>query len=166
MLLNCGAREDSSESLGQHIKPRWHIKPRQHTENQRHYFTNKCLSSQSYGFSSSPVQMWEFDHKEGLMLKNWCSQTVVLEKTLESSLDSKEIKPVNPKGNQPRIFSRRTCWNWSSNTLATWCEESTHWKRPWCWERLKAKEKGNGRGWDGKIASLTQWAWMWANSRR
>ena len=52
------------------------------------------------------------------------------------------------------------------STLATWCEELTHWKRPWCWERLKAKEEGGGRGWDGWMASLTQWTWIWANSGR
>ena len=57
------------------------------------------------------------------------------------------------------------CWSWSSNTLATWCEELTHWKRPWCWERLRAVE-GNNRGWDVWMASLTQWTWVWANSRR
>ena len=61
------------------------------------YFANKCPSSQGYGFSSSPVWMWELDHKEGWVPKNWCFLTVVLEKTLESSLDSKEMKPVNPK---------------------------------------------------------------------
>ena len=62
--------------------------------------------------------------------------TVVLEKTLESPLDCKEIKPVNPKGNQSWIFFGRTDgWSWSSNTLATWCKELTHLKRPWCWER-------------------------------
>ena len=76
-------------------------KPRQCTKNQRHYFSNKGLYSQSYGFCSSHVQMWEMDHKEGSVLKNWCFQTVVLEKTLKSPLDSKEIKPVNPKGKQP-----------------------------------------------------------------
>ena len=56
-------------------------------------------------------------------------------------------------------------WSWSSNTLATWCEELTHWKRPWCWERLKARGEGD-RGWDGWMASLTQWTWVWANSGR
>ena len=66
----------------------------------RHYFANKGPSSQSYGFSSSHVWMWELDHKESWTLKNWCFWTMVLEKTLESSLDYKEIKPVNPKGNQ------------------------------------------------------------------
>ena len=66
------------------------------------------MSSQSHGFSSSHVRMWKSDHKEGWAPKNWCFRTVVLEKTLESPLDWKEIKPVNPKGNQPWIFIRRT----------------------------------------------------------
>ena len=57
-------------------------------------------------------------------------------------------------------------WSWSSNPLATWFEELTHWKRPWCWERLKAGGEGGNRGWDGWTASLTQWTWVWANSRR
>ena len=57
-------------------------------------------------------------------------------------------------------------WSWGSSTLATWCEETTHWKRPWCWERLKAGGEGDDRGWDGWMASLTQWTWVWANSRR
>ena len=57
------------------------------------------------------------------------------------------------------------CWSWSSNTLATWCEEETHLKRPWCWERLKAGGEGDDRGWDGWMASLTWWAWVWANLR-
>ena len=77
---------------------------RQHTEKQRHYFADKGLSSQGYGFSSSHVWMWELDHKESWALKNWCFWTVVLEKTLESPLDCKEIKPVHPKGNQFWIF--------------------------------------------------------------
>ena len=65
-------------------------------------------TSQSYGFSSTQVRMWELDHKEGWMPKNWCFRTVVLAKTLESPLDCKEIKPVNPKGNQPWLFIGRT----------------------------------------------------------
>ena len=74
----------------------------------RDIFAYKGLHSQSYGFSSSCVEVWELDHKEGWMLKNWCFQTVVLEKTLESPLDCKEIKPVNPKGNQYWIFIGKT----------------------------------------------------------
>ena len=73
--------------------------PRQCIQKQKHHFAKKGLYSQSYGFSSSHVQMWELNHKEGWALKNWCCWSVVLEKTLESPLDSKEIKPVNPKGN-------------------------------------------------------------------
>ena len=76
-------------------------KPRQHVKKQRPYSADKGLFSQSYGFSSSHVQMWELDHKEGWALKNWCLWTVVMEKTLKSCLDTKEIKPVNPKGNPP-----------------------------------------------------------------
>ena len=78
---------------------------RQHMKNQRHRFADKGPYSQSYGFSRSHVRMWELDHKEGWTPKNWCFRTVVLEeKTLESPLNSKEIKPVNPKGNQHWIF--------------------------------------------------------------
>ena len=75
---------------------------------QRHHFANKGLYSQSYGFSSTHIQIWELDHKEGWAPKNWCFRTVVLEKTLESPLDYKEIKPASPKGNQPWIFIGRT----------------------------------------------------------
>ena len=56
------------------------------------------------------------------------------------------------------------CWSWNSNTLATWCKELTHWKRPWCWERLKVGGEGENRGWDGWMTSLTQWIWIWASS--
>ena len=83
-------------------------KPRQHIKKQRHHFADKGPSSQSYGFFSSHIRMWELGHKEGWMPKNWCFQIVVLEKTLESSLDNKGIKPVHPKGNQPWILTRRT----------------------------------------------------------
>ena len=82
--------------------------PRQHIQKQRHYFAIKGPSSQSYGFSSSHVWMWELDHKESRVPKNWCFWTVVLEKTLKSPLDSKEIQPVHPKGNQSWIFIGKT----------------------------------------------------------
>ena len=115
--------------------------PRQHIKKQRHYFANKGPPSQSCGFSSSHVWMWELDYKESWMPKSWCFWTVVLEKTLESPLDYKEIKPVNPKGNQPWIHWKNWCWSWNSNTLATWWEEPTHWKRPWYWKQWR-QEKG------------------------
>ena len=83
-------------------------KPRQHIKKQRHYFTNKGSYDQCYGVSSSHIWMWELDHKESWVPKNWCFWTVALEKTLESPLDCKKIKPVNAKGNQSWIFIGRT----------------------------------------------------------
>ena len=84
--------------------------------------------------------------------KNWCFWTVVLEKTLESPLDCKEIQPVHPKDQCWKDW----CWSWNSNTLATWYEELIHLKRPWCWERLRAWGEGGNRGWDDWMASLIQ----------
>ena len=118
-------------------------KPKEHIKTQRHHFANKGPCSQSYGFSSSHVWMWELDHKESWESKSWCFQIVVLGKTLEGPLDCKEIKPVNPKENQLWILIGKV-----SNTLAHWCKEPAHWKRPSCWEILKAKGEGGGRGWD------------------
>ena len=87
----------------------------------------------------------------------------MLEKALESPLDSKEIQPVHPKGDQSWIFTERTEAEVETPILclATWCEELTHWKRPWCWERLKVGGEGDDRGWDGWMASLTWWTWVW-----
>ena len=82
--------------------------PRQHIKKQRHYFVNKGLYSQGYGFSSSHVWMWELDYKESWAQKNWCFWTVVLEKTLESPLECKEIQPVYPGGDQSWVFIGRT----------------------------------------------------------
>ena len=91
---------------------------------------------------SSHVQVLDLDHKEGWVPKNWCFQIVVLEKTLESPLDCKEIKSVNLKRKSVlNILWKDWCWIWSSNNLTTRCLQTTHWKTPWNWERLKAKEK-------------------------
>ena len=139
--------------------------PRQHIKKQRHYFVKKGPSSESYVFSSSQVCIWELDYKKSWALKNWCFWTVVLEKTHESPLDCKAIKPANPKGNQSWIFIGRTDAEAETpNTLATWCEEPTHWKRPWCLEGLKARREGDNRRQNGWMASLTQWAWVWGSS--
>ena len=147
------------------LKDACYDKPRQCIKKQRYYFTNKDLYSQSYGFSSSHLWMWDLDHKKGWEPKNWCLWTVVLEKTLESPLNSKEIQPVHPKGNQSWIFIGRTdCEAETPNTLAAWCEELTHLKRPWCWERLKVGGEGDDRGWDSWMASPTQWTWVSINS--
>ena len=91
-------------------------------------------------FSSSHVWMWELNYKESWAPKNWWFFTVLLEKSLESPLDCKEIQPVHPKGDQSWVFIG--CWSWSSNTLATWSKELTHLKSPWCWERWRQEKKG------------------------
>jgi len=88
---------------------------------------------------------------------------VVLQKTLESPLDCKKIQPVHPKG-VLGVHWKDWCWSRNSNTLATWCEELTHLKRPWCWERLRAGGEGDDRGWDGWMASPIQWTWVWVDS--
>ena len=116
---------------------------------QRYRFTDKGPYSQSCDFSSSNVWMWELNHKEDWAAKNLCFQIMVLEKTLESPLDSREIKPVDPKGNQPWIYTGRTDAEAEAPVLWPPDEGLTHWKRPWCWERLKAIGKGGDRGWDG-----------------
>ena len=109
----------SQANLGQRIKPRQHIKK------QRHYFANKRPSSQSYGFSSSHVWMWELDFKESWALRNWCFWTVVLEKILESPLDSKEIQPVHSKGNQSWIFTGNT--DAEAETPILWPPDAKNW---------------------------------------
>ena len=120
------------------------------------------VHSQSYAFSSSHVWMWEVDHKESWAPKNWCFWTVMLEKTLESPLESKEIQPVHLKRNQSWIFIGRTdaeaeapIPKYCKVLHCPQCKELTHWKRPWCWERLKAGGEGDDRGWDGWMAPLT-----------
>ena len=111
--------------------------PRQHIKKQRHYFANKGPSSEGYGFSSGPVWMWELDHKESWAPKNWCFWTVMLEKTLESPLDFKEIQPVHPKGNQSWIFIGRT--DAAAETPILWPPDAKNW--------LIWKDPGAGKDW-------------------
>ena len=110
--------------------------------------------------------MRELGHKEGWALKSWCFWTVVLEKTRESPLNCKKIQPVHPKGNQFWIFIRST--DAEAETPILWPpdanKELTHWKRPWCCERLRAGGEGDDRGWEGWMASPTQWTWVWVGS--
>ena len=108
--------------------------------------------------------MWELDHKEGWEPKNWCFWTVVLEKTLESPLDCKDIKPILNKIN-PEYSLKGLMLKLKLQYLATWCEEPTHLKRSWWWERLKAGGERDDRGWDGWMASPTRWTWVWVSSR-
>ena len=117
--------------------------PRQHIKKQRHYFANKDPSSQSYGFSSSHVWMWELDYKESWVLKSWSFWIVVLEKTLESPLDCKEIQPVHPKGNQSWIFIGRT--DAEAETPVLWPPNVKNWligKDPDAGNDRRREEKG------------------------
>ena len=132
---------------------------------QRHYFANKGPSGEGYGFSSGHVWMWELDYKESWVLKNWCFWTVMLEKTLESPLDCKEIQPVHPKGDQSWLFIGRT--DVEVETPILWPPDANSWligKDPDFLERLRAGGKGDNRGWDGWMASPTQWTWVWVDT--
>ena len=107
----------------------------------------------------------ELDRKQIWAPKNGCFWTVGFEKILESPLDSKEIQSVNPKGNQSWIFIGRTDAEADALILLATDAKNWLWKRPWCWERLKAWNEGNDRGWGDWMASPTWWTWVWASSR-
>ena len=106
----------------------------------------------------------ELDCEEGWAPKNWCFWTVVLEKTLESPLESKEIQPVHSKGDQSWVFFGRN--DAKAETPILWPPHAKSWLigRLWCWEGLGAGGEGDDRGWDGWMTSLTQWTWVWVNS--
>ena len=127
----------------------------------RHYSANKGSYSQGYGLPSGHIWLWELDCKEGRMPKNQCLQTVMLEKTPESPLHSKEIEPVNLKGNQPCILIGK---------IDAEAEVSVFWSSDveslWCWERLRAEGEEGIRGWDGWMASLMQSMWICTNFGR
>ena len=112
----------------------------------RHYFANKGPSRQGYGFSSSHVRMWELDYKESWTPKSWCFWTVVLEKTLESPLDCKEIQPVHPKGNQSWIFIERT--DVEAETPVLWPPDGKSW--------LIGKDPGAGKDWRWEEKGTTE----------
>ena len=134
-------------------------------KNQRYYFASKGPSNQSYGFSSSHVYV-----RVGLSRKLSTEELMLLNCGVgEDSWESLGLQgdPTSPSQRRAvlSIHWKDWCWRWRSNTLASWCEELTHWKRPWCSERLHAGGEGDNRGWDGWIASPTQWTWVWGNSR-
>ena len=126
----------------------------------RHLFADKGA-----WFFNSHVQMWELDHKEHWAPKNWCFQTVVLEKTLGSPSDSKEIQPVNPKWNQPWIFTGRTDTETEAPIIWPPDAKSQLIGKNSDAEKDREQEKKT-TGWNGWMASLIQWTWVWANSRR
>ena len=128
-------------------------------------FSISLSNEQGYGFSSSHVWMWELDYKESWAPKNRCFWTVVLEKTLESPLDGKEITPVNLKGNQSWIFIERT--DAEAEAPILWPPDAKNWhtgKDSDAGKDCRQEEKGDDRGWDGWMASLTGWTWVWASS--
>ena len=120
--------------------------PRQHIKKQRHYFADKGPCSQSYGFSSSHVWMWELDYKESWVLKNWCFWTVELEKTLKSPLDCKEIQPVHPKGDQSWVFFGRT--DAEAETPILWPPDVKNW--------LIGKDPDVGKDWRQEEKGITE----------
>ena len=119
---------------------------RQHIKKERHYFTNRGPSSQTYGFSSSHIWMWELDYKESWALKNWCFWTVVLEKTLESPLDCKEIQPFHAKGDQSGIFIGRT--DVEAETPTFWPPDAKNW--------LIGKAPDDGKDWRQEKKGMTE----------
>ena len=134
-------------------------------KSKRHYFANKVPSSQSYGFSSGDVWVWELDCEESWALKNWCFWTVVLEKTLASPLDCKEMQPVHSEGDQPWDFFGRN--DAKAETPVLWLPHAKCWligKDSDAGRDLGAGGEGDNRGWDDWMASLTQWTWVWVNS--
>ena len=111
------------------------------------------------------IWMWEFKHKENWVPKDWCFWTVMLEKTLESPLDIKEIQPVHPKGDHPEYPLEGLMLKLKLQYIGLPMWRTYSLERPWCWERLKAGGEGDDRAWDGQMASPIQWPWVWVGSR-
>ena len=156
---------DFNHEIKRHLLLGSYNQPRQHIKKQRHYFANKGPSSQDYGFSSSHVRMSELDYKESWVQKNWCFWTVVLEKTLQSPLDCKEIQPVHPRGDQSWVFIGRT--DAEAETPILWLPHAKSWliwKDPDAGKDREQEEKGMTEDEMVGMASLTQWTWVWVNS--
>ena len=131
---------------------------------QRHYFANKGLSSQAmffpvvmYGCESRTVKKAEHWRIDAFEL--WCWRRLLRVLWTARRSNQSILKEISPE-----YSLEAWCWSWNSNTLATWCEELTHLKKPWCWERLKAGGEGDDKGWDGWMASPIHWTWIWVSS--
>ena len=137
-------------------------RPQQHIKKQRHHLADKGLSSQSYGFSSSHVWMWELDHKKRLRAKEL--------KLLNCGFGEDSWEPLGLQGDQTcqskEINPEYSLEGMMLKLKLQYFGHLTYWKRPWCWERLKAGGKVDNRGWDGWKGSPTCWTWVWANSER
>ena len=138
--------------------------PRQHIKKQRHTLSTKVhlVKAMVFPVVTYGCERWTIKKAEPWgtdPFELWCWRRLLrVPWTARRSNQSILRKPFLT------IHWKDWCWGWNSNTLATWCEELTHWKRPWCWEWSKAGGEGDNRGWDGWMASLTQWTWVWVNS--
>ena len=138
---------------------------RQHIKKQRYYFAKKVPSSQSHGFSSSHIWMWKLDYKEPEhwrinAFQPWCLRRLLrFPWTARRSIQSM-LKEISPEYYLEGLTLKLKLQYF----FTTWCEEPTHWKRSWCWERLKAGEEGDDRGWNGWMSSVTRWTWVYINS--
>ena len=140
--------------------------PRQHIKKQRHRSADKGPYSQGYGFSSSHVWMWEFDHKEGWALKNWCFRTVVLGKTLESPLDCKGLNKSILKEISPEYSLEGLMLKLKFQYFDHLMQRANSLEKTLMLGKIEGRGKGDDRGWDGWMASPTQWTWVWTNSGR
>ena len=138
---------------------------RPHILKQRHYFANKSLFSQSCGFSSIHLWMWELDNKEKWVPKNWCFWTLLLAKTVESPLEYKENQPVNPKGIQSWIFIQRLKLKLKLQYLGHLMQRSDSLEKTLVLGMIDSGRRVVDRGWVGWMASLTWWTWVWVCSR-
>ena len=138
-------------------------KPRQHIKKQRHYFANKGSHCQSYGFSSSHVQSWRVRKAERWRIdafELWCWRRLLRVSWTARKSNQSILKEISPGCSLEGLMLKLKLQYFGQ----LFSEELTHWKRPCCWEGLEAGGGGDDRGWDGRMASLTQWAWVWVNS--
>ena len=137
---------------------------RQQIKKSKHYFANKGPSTQSYGFpivmygceswTKKKAELWRI-----VAFEQWYWRRLLRIPWTARRFNQSILKEISSEYSLEGVI-----WSWNSNTLATWCEELSHWKRPWCWERLKAEGEGDDRGWDGWMASPTWWTRVWVSS--
>ena len=137
--------------------------PRQHIKKQRHYFVNKGPSSQGYGFSSSHVWMWELDYKESWAPKNWCFWTVMLEKTLESLLDCKEIQPVHSKGDQSCVFIGSTDVEAETQYFGHLMRRADSFEKTLMLGKIEGRRRKGWKRMRWLDGTPTQWTWVWVD---
>ena len=138
--------------------------PRQHAKKQRHYFSDKCVCLVQamvfpvvmYGCENWTVKKAE--HQRIVAFKLWCWRRLLRVPCTAGRSNQSILKEISPEYTLEGKMLKH-------NALATWCDELTHWKSPWCWERLRGGGEGDDRGWDGWMASQTRWTWVWVNSR-